>query len=575
MSRSRAVTLAEIERIEALGTIVEDWSRIEVSDDFRAEQIVGCHLRGCISLGSNSFLVRSNIANYNIGDGVRIEYVTAMECRGESSFGNGVRVATINENGGRSIPIYDTMTAQIAYIMALYKYRHQTTSTMESMVASYAKSKSSSVGCVGNNVTIKGVRFIYDVNIEDGVSVEGASIIENATLCRGVRVGVDVKAQNFIAAENSVISGGAIVERCFVGESCILGSGFTAVDSLFFANSHCENGEAVSIFAGPYTVSHHKSSLLIAGMFSFFNAGSGCNQSNHLFKSGPVHQAIHRRGCKFASNGYVMSPALEAPFTTIIGRHTHHHDTSLFPYSILVERQARSVLMPGANLKNFGMERDHGKWPSRDKREHKRDVVNFEEHNPYVTQQFIKAIDTLNTIRDEDMESLQYNYNGVTMDAESVRRGIRMYTTAFVASLSTILQRGRGGVRCGGGVWLDVAGQFVMKQEVDKILNDVEEGRLSSFGEIDNRFRVLDIHYDEYAYDWAVRVLASIHGREIKQEDIDSTIESGEQSLARLSQMRAADRDKDCSLSLAIGYGLDSENYDDLIADFRVVRGLK
>ena len=25
---------------------------------------------------------------------------------------------------------------------------------------------------------------------------------------------------------------------------------------------------------------------LIAGMFSFFNAGSGSNQSNHLFKSG-------------------------------------------------------------------------------------------------------------------------------------------------------------------------------------------------------------------------------------------------------------------------------------------------
>ena len=42
---------------------------------------------------------------------------------------------------------------------------------------------------------------------------------------------------------------------------------------------------------GPYTVSHHKSSLLIAGMFSFFNAGSGSNQSNHLFKSGAVHQA--------------------------------------------------------------------------------------------------------------------------------------------------------------------------------------------------------------------------------------------------------------------------------------------
>ena len=98
--------------------------------------------------------------------------------------------------------------------------------------------------------------------------------------------------------------------------------GFTAAESLFSPNSHCENGEAASIFAGPYTVSHHKSSLLIAGMFSFFNAGSGSNQSNHLFKSGAVHQAVHLRGCKFASSAYIMSPALEGAFTMVMGTTT-------------------------------------------------------------------------------------------------------------------------------------------------------------------------------------------------------------------------------------------------------------
>jgi len=121
-----------------------------------------------------------------------------------------------------------------------------------------------------------------------------------------------------------------------VGESCRLDKGFTAAESLFFANCHCENGEAASIFAGPYTVSHHKSSLLIAGMFSFFNAGSGSNQSNHLFKSGAVHQAVHLRGCKFASGAYIMSPAIEGAFTMVKGNHADHHDTAIFPYSYLM-----------------------------------------------------------------------------------------------------------------------------------------------------------------------------------------------------------------------------------------------
>ena len=60
---------------------------------------------------------------------------------------------------------------------------------------------------------------------------------------------------------------------------------YSAEHSVFFANSQGFNGEACSIFAGPYTVTHHKSTLLIAGMFSFMNAGSGSNQSNHMYNT--------------------------------------------------------------------------------------------------------------------------------------------------------------------------------------------------------------------------------------------------------------------------------------------------
>lgn len=65
--------------------------------------------------------------------------------------------------------------------------------------------------------------------------------------------------------------------------------GFTAHDSLVFSNCSLENGEACALFAGPYTVSMHKSSLLIGCQTSFMNAGSGTNQSNHMYKLGPVH----------------------------------------------------------------------------------------------------------------------------------------------------------------------------------------------------------------------------------------------------------------------------------------------
>lgn len=347
MPQFRNMTPAEIAAVESLGSSAEAWSQVSVADDFTPFQLLQSHLEGKVVVGSGARIIRSRVCNYHIGEGALVEGVTALECRRRSTFGNGVGVATMNECGGRTVKIYDRLSAQAAYLMAVYRHRPQTMAALEKMVDDYAEARASQTGSVGKGSRIVGARFIREVRIGDNVTVDGCSILENGTVCDGAHIGVDVKAYDFIAAENARIDNGSIVERCFVGESCRLDKAFTAAESLFFANSHCENGEAASIFAGPYTVSHHKSSLLIAGMFSFFNAGSGSNQSNHLFKSGAVHQAVHLRGCKFASGAYIMSPALEGAFTMIMGHHSFHHDTSAFPYSYLVERRGVRCSCPG------------------------------------------------------------------------------------------------------------------------------------------------------------------------------------------------------------------------------------
>ena len=118
--------------------------------------------------------------------------------------------------------IFDTMSAQVAYVMAVYRHRPQTIAALERMVGEYAEARSSEMGEVGRGCRIVGARFIREVRIGNDVEIDGASILENATLCDGVRIGVDVKAYDTIAAEGAVIDNGSIVERCFVGESCRL-----------------------------------------------------------------------------------------------------------------------------------------------------------------------------------------------------------------------------------------------------------------------------------------------------------------------------------------------------------------
>ena len=574
MTPFRKLTSAETAALEALGNSAEDWSKVLVSEDFKPFQLLQSHLEGDVEIAAEARIVRSRVANYRIGTGSLVEGVTALECRRRSAFGNGVGVATMNECGGRTVKIFDRLSAQVAYVMAVYRHRPQTIAALEKMVDAYAEERSSEIGEVGSDCRIVGARFIREVRIGNGVEIDGASILENATLCDGARVGVDVKAYDLIAAEGSVIDNGSIVERCFVGESCRLDKGFTAAESLFFANSHCENGEAASIFAGPYTVSHHKSSLLIAGMFSFFNAGSGTNQSNHLFKCGAVHQAVHRRGCKFASGAYVMSPAIEGVYTMIMGRHTHHHDTSVFPFSYLLEQEGRSALLPGANLSSYGTVRDIEKWRQRDKRSAGRDLINFETWNPFVGNALAAGLDALRTLYDSNPDAQSFIYNSIHIKLTGLRRGIQRYEQALAATLGDLLARGGDGYD-GRGAWIDAAGLYLARSCMEELLDAIEQGAVTTPEALTERLRAFAEHYDDYARSWALDILARRLGHTPDAAEIERAVVEGKAAQQELQRLAEADRAFDCSFDMAVGYGLDAATDDERRADFRAVRGLE
>lgn len=568
----RNLTPSEIEAVERLGTTADDWSQILVGDNFRPEQLRQSRLGGRVELGEGAQIIRSYVANYRIGRNSLVEQVTALQCRTESTFGGGVGVAAMNECEGRTVRICDQLSAQTAYMMALYRHRPRLIEALERMVEREVERNRSTMGQVGEACTISGARFIREVRIGNRVTIDGSSALVNGTILDDATIGVDVKAYDFIVVEGARIANGATIERCFVGESCILDKGFTAADSLFFANSHCENGEAAAIFAGPYTVSHHKSSLLIAGMFSFFNAGSGSNQSNHLFKSGAVHQAVHPRGCKFASGAYIMSPALEGAFTMVMGHHSRHHDTSEFPYSYLLEKEERSFLLPAINLTSYGTVRDIDKWPKRDRRKVMRDVINFEAHNPYTTYAMLQAVDRLHTIEEQNPDSPVYSYNRVQIRAAALQRGRALYNRAIVVALGAMLEKGASAERYDGtGRWLDVAGQYISKRVVEQIIDQIESGELTTIGEVDNAFRIFAVHYDDYAHTWAEEVYASLLGHTPTAEEIQEAIEAGRNAAETMRRTTDADRDRDYAPDMAVSYGLDCDTPEERMADFRAV----
>ena len=606
----RRLTAEEIARLESQGCTCTDWSTVFAAEGFSTDFIINVNFKGTVKVGATGkeitngdgvkrragiyncelidctvgdhvFIskIGSYIARYDIGDYAYIEDTGKIVCTGRSTFGNNVEAATLNESGSREVPIFDDLTAQTAYIMCMYRHRPRMIGALKRMISDHTATLDPSRGIIRRGVQITSCNTLRDVRIGEYALINGVSELSNGTIKsskdRPTRIGTSVKARDFVCAVGATIDSGAVIQRCFVGEGAHIGFAFTTNDSLFFANSHCENGEAASIFAGPYTVSHHRSTLLIAGYFSFFNAGSGSNQSNHLFRTGAIHQGIHERGTKFGSSSYIMLPAREGAYTVVLGKHRSHHDTTDFPYSYLLEEEGHTYLVPASNLINQGTMRDVAKWPKRDKRgEVKSDIVNFREWTPYVGQKIMNAIrHSEKMLARKDVNI--FNFERTRIKRSVLRRGLRLYQQGLEAILATIFEEGAPHPAEADPNWVDVAGMFAPRREVEKILDGIETGEIGTLEALADIFRRLDSEYTGHAYAWAEMVLAEQLGHAPSPADIAQAIETGRESRTNIEVLRTMNARQDAGEIMATGYGIDAVTKEEIAADFKAVRGVE
>lgn len=625
----RKLGLDEIEVLKSNMCFCSDWTLIEVREGFSPEYVHNTRFSGRIRLGAfrkefslpggmkkHSGLfhttlhnvtvgddccienVKNYIANYEIGHDTFIENVDIILTDGVSSFGNGVEVSVLNETGGREVMIYDRLSAQAAYVMALYRHRPTLIAALKSMISDYVAKVSSDAGTIGSNVMIADTGYIKNVKIGDCCKIEGASRLKNGSINSNpsapVHVGVGVIGDDFIISSGSCVEDGVTFSRCFIGQACRLGHTYSASDSLFFSNCQGENGEACAIFAGPYTVTHHKSTLLIAGMFSFMNAGSGSNQSNHMYKLGPIHQGIMERGAKTSSDSYILWPAKVGAFSLVMGRHVSHQDTSDLPFSYLIEQQSTSFIMPGANLKSVGTIRDAKKWPGRDKRSDpdKLDCINYNLLSPYTIQKMLKAVEILKELQRVSGETSDaYTYQSGKIKRSSLVNGLRYYgmaidkffgntlITRIMASGAKTMDELRAYFvpksAYGEGDWVDIAGMIAPKTAVNGILDDVENGIISDVETLNARFAGIHKSYYDFEWRWACHVIESYYNVDlntISAETLCMLVNRWKESVTGLDRLVYDDAGKEFSLSAMTSFGADGDAAQ-RNSDFEQVRG--
>jgi hypothetical protein len=511
-----------------------------------------------------------------------------------------VDVVALNEAGGREVPLFDALSSQFAYLVCTHRYRADVVERLMGMARRAADDATKDFGTVGDGASITGVSKIIDVNIGSGATIDSAQSLVNGTVLSHpdavTTIGDAVIAKDFLVAEGAQVGGGAIVRRSFVGQGSRVGNQFSAENALLFANCEAFHGEAVSVFAGPYTVTHHKSTLLIGGMFSFYNAGSGTNQSNHRYKLGPTHEGKLERGSKTGSFAYMMWPCRVGPFSVVLGKHTRSFNTADLPFSHLeADSSGRCETIPGHYIATVGTLRDGAKWPKRDRRTGPvlRDVLCFDVFSPLTVGRMIRGADLLSQLQEStDRSVASVNVGGAEIKRVLLRMGAKRYTAAVERYLLEQIfnrlekQFAAGAKRLNDALavdsravfsqeWVDVGGQLVPHDRLNSLCAAISNGEIASIEKLQQAFNKARTAYDDDTWIWVRRQSASSLDLNFDELSVDRARECVSQFCEhqqKFLRLVLLDAEREYDEGSRVGFGLDGDARA-AIDDFTAVRG--
>ena len=602
----RQLTQEEIDVLERNNCWAENWESVKVADDFspygfhrvmfygdirlgvfdlqvevtkgftKHAGINDATLRN-VTIGDNCLIekIGNFINNYTIGDNCYISNVSTMETTEGATYGEDHMISVLNEMGDGNLVLFHDLNSQLAAFMVKHFNDKVLKENITRLIREEVRFSLPDRGTIGNNVKIINTKEITNTVVKDDCEINGASRLSDCTILSSkdasVYIGTGVICENSIISNGCSITNSVKMQDCFVGEACQVANGFTAQASVFFANSYMANGEACAAFCGPFSASHHKSSLLIGGEFSFYNAGSNTNFSNHAYKMGPLHYGTLERGTKTASGAYVLMPAKIGAFSVCFGKLMNHPDMRCLPFAYLLAYGDTMYIVPGRNITTVGLYRDIKKWPKRDKRAAscRKSIINFDWLSPFTVGEIVQGKKILEALRQAGGDNVSsYNYHEYIINATSLRKGIKYYDIALRIYMGAVLKRAiKGGFLgkptsdIGLGHWTDLSGLLLPISEEERLIDDIKNGNIESIKEILDRFIDIDNHYRQYQWTWTYRLILDYYGLD---ELSDSDLPRIREDYIRARRAWVAEIRKDAEKEFAMG-DVEQSVFDDFI----------
>ena len=603
----RFLTDDEIRVLENNSCWAEDWQRVQVAEEFSPYNFHRVIFYGDIRLGvfekqvevSKGFVKHSGINdatlrnvtvgdncliekvgnfinNYTIGNDCYISNISTMETTEGASFGEGHLISVLNEMGDGNVVLFHDLNSQLAAFMVKYFKDKQLKDSLTRLINEEIRFTQPERGTIGNGVKIINSKEITNTVVKEDCEINGAARLSDCTILSSkddsVYIGTGVICENSIISNGCSITNSVKMQDCFVGEACQITNGFTAEASVFFANSYMANGEACAAFCGPFSASHHKSSLLIGGEFSFYNAGSNTNFSNHAYKMGPLHYGVLERGSKTASGAYVLMPAKIGSFSVCFGKLMNHPDMRCLPFAYLMAYGETMYIVPGRNITTVGLYRDIKKWPKRDKRaaSSRKSIINFDWLSPFTVGEIVEGKKILENLRQAGGNNVSsYNFQEYIINASSLKKGIKYYDIALRIYMGAVLKRavkgnwlGKPVGEIGLGQWNDLSGLLLPASEEERLLNDIKNGTIESIREVIDRFNNINDHYREYQCTWTYQLILDYYGLD---ELNDAAIQRIREDYVKARRAWIAEIRKDAEKEFSMG-DVEQEVFDDFIS---------
>jgi len=478
----------------------------------------------------------------------------------------------MNETGCRRVLPFDGMITADAYLWAKYIDDAALQLNLKEITQNSIDNRRGFYGTTGDHCVIKNSHILKDVKISSHCYIKGANKLKNLTINSSEeepsQIGEGVELVNGIVGYGCHIFYGCKAVKFILGNNSNLKYGARLINSFLGDNSTISCCEVLNNLIFPAHEQHHNNSFLIASVvMGQSNMAAGATiGSNHNSRANdneiqagrgfwPGLCTSVKHSCRFAS--FVLLSKADYPAELNIP----------LPFSLLNNNVSKDQLevMPAFwwlyNM--YALARNSWKFQNRDKRIHKDQNIEFEPFAPDTIEEIFKARTLLEIWNakasllekkvsqkgknDEDLarmgrhllsgkEEEINNLEVLGENMENTKRKVLIlkpykayhaygdmlhyYATKNLIAYMSSDQKATFSGMCKDlkgdrqKEWVNLGGQMMQKDDVDKLRSDIGNGKLKTWKEIHNRYDDLWNKYKVDKQKHAFATLCELYGAE-------------------------------------------------------------